>query len=599
MEGPVVPKQLNYNDVLPVAIESRSNKRTFEPTNGNVFSPDGNRIIRLNINSDNLCDFTHSYLQFTVTNTTEVTAAAEAPASLTDAKLNDSAALHPDFGMPFIRRLQILSGGQELEDIDEYGRLYAMLLSTQGNPEQINELSMNQGMIDLDYRVVEKTGANNLTMSQNDNQVSDSANGAQLAGAIEGVIDAAADTAEILADTVNGLNPYLHNGKTFFETAGMRTANLAAHGKFGNADASTANAIYSTQHPIGNGAGDTRTAVTDNGDLSLARTSYTYNIPLVSAILNNSKYYPLIFTNLGLDLYIHLEDAVNVGAYRRHLGVSSLIPKYEISNVRYHAHLVDVDRSFYDRMRMAMQASGGVLQMSGTTYKHYMDTKSETTNNHIVQISTRLKSLNALLVRPQRQELNNRQQHFCISVGEGCFMKEFSFRIGSIQYPQRGVAVTDENIGESYSELKKTFGVLGDYSHNNFINRTTFTRGVSLNLPGTQFSFFSAAYGFEGFAKTATESGINVSDRALPVVCEIKRQEFSDTATAGVEKQIFDDTVQVEANGTTVWTGTDGTKNDAVANYKKVDAQNIRYDVFAVTDMIIYITADGSVSTRI
>eukprot|EP01051_Picozoa_sp_SAG22_P010411 SAG22_NODE_937_length_6418_cov_124.858680_3_plen_95_part_00 len=26
---------------------------------------------------------------------------------------------------------------------------------------------------------------------------------------------------------------------------------------------------------------------------------------------------------------------------------------------------------------------------------------------------------------------------------------------------------------------------------------------------------------------------------------------------------------------------------------------NIRYDVFAVTDMIIYITADGSVSTRI
>ena len=67
MSSPVVPKQLNYNDVLPVAIESRSNKRTFEPT-GTTFAPDANRIIRLNINSDNLCDFTHSYLQFTVTN---------------------------------------------------------------------------------------------------------------------------------------------------------------------------------------------------------------------------------------------------------------------------------------------------------------------------------------------------------------------------------------------------------------------------------------------------------------------------------------------------------------------------------------------------
>ena len=32
-----VTKQLNYADVLPVAIESRSNKRTFEPTNGTKF----------------------------------------------------------------------------------------------------------------------------------------------------------------------------------------------------------------------------------------------------------------------------------------------------------------------------------------------------------------------------------------------------------------------------------------------------------------------------------------------------------------------------------------------------------------------------------
>ena len=68
-QGPVVPKQLNYADVLPVAIESRSNKRTFEPINGNTFAHNGNQIIRMNINSDNLCDFTHSYLQATLTNT--------------------------------------------------------------------------------------------------------------------------------------------------------------------------------------------------------------------------------------------------------------------------------------------------------------------------------------------------------------------------------------------------------------------------------------------------------------------------------------------------------------------------------------------------
>ena len=162
MSSPVVPKQLNYNDVLPVAIESRSNKRTFEPTNGTVFGPDANRIIRLNINSDNLCDFTHSYLQFTVTNNTEVVGEDANHPTLNADKRSDSAAMHLDFGMPFIKRMQILSGGQELEDIDEYGRLYSILLANQSNPEQENELSINQGKIDTDYRDQGDNAVNNV-----------------------------------------------------------------------------------------------------------------------------------------------------------------------------------------------------------------------------------------------------------------------------------------------------------------------------------------------------------------------------------------------------------------------------------------------------
>eukprot|EP01051_Picozoa_sp_SAG22_P033254 SAG22_NODE_14478_length_373_cov_2.514599_2_plen_80_part_00 len=53
-------------------------------------------------------------------------------------------------------------------------------------------------------------------------------------------------------------------------------------------------------------------------------------------------------------------------------------------------------------------------------------------------------------------------------------------------------------------------------------------------------------------------AGINVSDRALPVVCEVKRT--------------------------------------AVTN---LGSEQIRYDIFAQTDMIIYLTADGQLSTRI
>ena len=68
----------------------------------------------------------------------------------------------------------------------------------------------------------------------------------------------------------------------------------------------------------------------------------------------------------------------------------------------------------------------------------------------------------------------------------------------------------------------------------------------------------------------ASESGINVSDRALPVTCEIDRTPIGNAAGA------------LDANGV----GQDA--ND-----------NIRYDIWAMTDLILYITMDGQMSTRI
>ena len=252
--------------------------------------------------------------------------------------------------------------------------------------------------------------------------------------------------------------------------------------------------------------------------------------------------------------------------------------------------MVDVDRSFYDRMRQSMMASGGVLQFSGTTYKHYQDNFSNKTPTHNLQISTRVKSLNNLYVRPQREVFNNKGDRFCISTGEGCGILDYKFRIGSMQYPQQAIKVSASNKGESYNELRKCVGVLGNYMHNSWINQLTYAigplpedqigtaaesfadnadsagaadNGNGANAKsGANKSFFVAAYGFEGFAKTAAESGINVSDRALPVVCEITRGVMTEDGTAEADTRI-------------------------------------RYDIFAETDMIIYLTADGQMSTRI
>ena len=66
--------------------------------------------------------------------------------------------------------------------------------------------------------------------------------------------------------------------------------------------------------------------------------------------------------------------------------------------------------------------------------------------------------------------------------------------------------------------------------------------------------------GIETFAKSATESGLNTSDRALPVSFTVRT---TPVGNAAVEDLI------------------------------------VRYDVFAMADCILYISLDGKLSTRI
>ena len=126
------PKTLRYEQDagLPVAIEARSNRRTFYPSNGEVFAPDGTNVIRMTLNSNSFVDFAHSYLQFKVTNKTLADGAGNV--------LN----VAPDFGLPFFNRLQIMSGGTELEDIQEWSRLYATLQGVQGPIMNDNDIEL-------------------------------------------------------------------------------------------------------------------------------------------------------------------------------------------------------------------------------------------------------------------------------------------------------------------------------------------------------------------------------------------------------------------------------------------------------------------------
>ena len=114
-----------------------------------------------------------------------------------------------------------------------------------------------------------------------------------------------------------------------------------------------------------------------------------------------------------------------------------------------------------------------------------------------------------------------------------------------------------------YNEIRKCFGTIGSYNHGTMLNKTTFTPTINAAASytpgaGEARQMFVAAYDFETFAKSATESGLNTSDRALPVSFTVK--------------------------------------TSAVTN---VSALPVRYDVFAMADCILYINLAGKLSTRI
>ena len=499
------PKTLRYEPDagLPVAIEAKSNRRYFYPSNGNKFGPKATNVIRMNLNANSFLDFSHSYLQFTVQNNNTV---------------NETLGL--DHGVPFFNRLQIMSGGQELEDIQEYSRLYSILTSIQGSRLTADEHSMTQNARFADNAAATVLGETNAQLT--------AALGA--AGSTTGTILKTAIDGAVASRTGEGAS-YRHNGE----------GQLAQNGKL------------------------------------------TYNIPITSAFFNIDKYFPLLLTEQGLDLYFYLEDAHNVGVWS---AAAANTQDYEITDVRYVAHEVNLDDAFVNQMKASMSATGGVLSLSSTTYKYNNVTgvgklDLAAADSETLNISCRVKSLKGMLVRPQAQAINNSTTSYCIGTGQSVGINSAQFRIGSVLYPQSAINFSNTNKGELFNEIRKCFGTIGSYAHGTSLNATTFKEMDVVDCQtdtvgsGTTRQSWVLAYDFETFSKSATESGINVADRALPVSLELRRgvlANSSGTGRAGIERA---------AGGA------------ADAN------QSIRYDCFAMCDCIIYIDLMGKITTRI
>lgn len=148
MADRVLPESVDYTKILPLAVESRSRRRTYLPNNGAVFVSDQNNIIRIDVSASAFLDTKHSYLRFRLQNTT-------------------GQAFGMDFGggQGIIERLVVSQQGNILSDCQHYNRLLSsILLPSQGDLSSVAERSITEG---IRYSNAVVAGAGGMAPSTN------------------------------------------------------------------------------------------------------------------------------------------------------------------------------------------------------------------------------------------------------------------------------------------------------------------------------------------------------------------------------------------------------------------------------------------------
>jgi len=333
----------------------------------------------------------------------------------------------------------------------------------------------------------------------------------------------------------------------------------------------------------------------------------------MSALFNASKYLPLVLVNAGITLELTLSPGYECGVAQKNNaeaqgdGSQYETVDYVLSNVKYVAHLIDLDRSFNDVLKSQMVQSGAIT-LHGHVWRHFQSTFDAVDRSANINIPVRMKSIKGLytLLRDQARTIKAKggaggDADKTTTVTEfntfltGCAtqlgVKAYNYKIGSVMYPQQpvlcgkadvkgSVARNAHHCGPAYCELMKSFNALGDTSATTALNLLTFGRTGHINgLPGQWVKMFAMAYDVESFSNVASviESGIDSASRALPISIEITRDPELTTNLESFPNPIDPRITMVRSEAT----------------------KAIVADTFACSDGFFYFNPDGTISPSV
>ena len=304
----VQPSGVRYSTgQIPLAVPAKSSCRKFYPSNGRIFDPARTKVIQLPLAAEGqfLDSAGHSFLRFDL----NVKVTNSGPAA---SGKNNAVALG-GFGAgaaSLIRRMRILSAtGQQLEDIEDYNALAALMVDLQCDDNYV------------DTHLKARYGAGTIHPTVTSGAIGD---------------DSSLGRVDTFLGTVNSVvtNP----------------------------------------------------------------TTRSYSINLMSGLLQQTKYLPLLTTKGGIQIELTLEDPEKAftDVQAGNSGIGAPVVQYELSNVEYVAELIDFGPEFNMRFAQMLASVDGV-KMSGTAFRTHVGSfdanSGGTANNPALSVSERARSI--------------------------------------------------------------------------------------------------------------------------------------------------------------------------------------------------------------
>ena len=628
-----LPHELDYSRTVPPAIPSTSSVRRFVPNNGSVYNPANNNVINIPINTRGYLDTANSYLECILENKSTGDLVLDmGPSFISRIRLLSAGVVLEDISK--YNRLICFLQLAQADDTKTTGSLFQnenqCLMST-----MIPDICSNmQPSYKRQVQTVIPTGG--ITVAQLQQQTGDAVSGSSTVSSSHSDVVYGSMCMQLptpagtsLAETIGAAALKIRTGPQ--ETGKVAWSGRvhaaphhtpfppqAAHGRFNKTGTSLLQSTWNSELAApGCLAGSVTQASLKLESIGTADTStegkYHYTIPLMTGLFNATHYLPMELVNAGLDLEITLAEPREVGVTRKPFQISravavngdihantrtytytsnfahtmGVLPQYEqtsnyeISNVAYVGHVINLDAAFDQSLRQA-QAQSGSIAIHGEMWQHFGASYDASLSQVDINIPVRVKSLKAIftLFRDQEKGSKNplnrvaassdgtviRTVQCCGQTQElgrdstgsnfvtGCSsqfgIKSYQYKVGNVSFPSEGVQCdsagcatyqgdplqrSGKGNGPAYCEMLRAFGRLGSIDHATAMNRLTFGQtGWVGTGPGDPCKMFCAAYSLDSFQKSVIESGINTADRALNVSLTLQRDTnpLSDGAKA-------------------------------------------------------------------